>query len=104
MAEESHESFSNFEQAFGLERSEGENQNKPKSKPTNENNSAEEDWSVVESKERYYNKEGSNLKDIRIAALSLLAFARFFRYNELCNIAPNHIEFHSQYIKDICAS
>ena len=57
MAEESHENFSNFEPAFGLERSEGENQNKPKSKPTNENNSAEEDWSskkrrfaVVESK------------------------------------------------------
>ena len=33
------------------------------------------------------------------AALCSLAFARFFRYNELCNIAPNHIEFHSQYIK-----
>ena len=47
---------------------------------------------------RYYNKEGSNLKDISIAALSSLAFAGFFRYNELCNIAPNHIEFHSQYI------
>ena len=46
-----------------------------------------------------YNKEGSNLKDIRIAALSSLAFAGFFRFNELCNIAPNHIEFHSQYIK-----
>ena len=29
----------------------------------------------------------------------LLAFAGFFRYNVLCNIAPNHIEFHSQYIK-----
>ena len=46
-----------------------------------------------------YNKEGSNLKDIRIAALCSLAFAGFFRFNELCNIAPNHIEFHSQYIK-----
>ena len=57
MAKESHENFSNFDPSFGLERSEGENQNKPKSKPTNENNSAEEDWSskkrrfaVVESK------------------------------------------------------
>ena len=57
MAEESQENFSNFDPAFGLERSEGENQNEPKSKPTNENNSAEEDWSskkrrfaVVESK------------------------------------------------------
>ena len=58
MAEEGHDNFSDFEPAFGLERSEGKNQNKPKSKPTNENNhSAEEEWSskkrrfaVVESK------------------------------------------------------
>ena len=34
-----------------------------------------------------------------VASLSSLAFAGFFRYNELCNIAPNHIKFHSQYIK-----
>ena len=53
MAEESQENSSNFDPAFGLERSAGENQGKP----TNENNSAEEDWSskkrrfaVVESK------------------------------------------------------
>ena len=59
MAEESHENFSNFDSAFGLERSEGENQNEQKSKPTNENNSAEDDGSskkrrfaVVESKDR----------------------------------------------------
>ena len=61
MAEESHENVSNFDpmSTFGLERSEGENQNKPKSKPTNENNSVEEDGSsekrrfaVVESKDR----------------------------------------------------
>ena len=57
MAEESQENSSNFDPAFGLERSAGENQGKPKSKPTNENNSAEEDWSskkrrfaVLESK------------------------------------------------------
>ena len=46
-----------------------------------------------------FNKEGANLKDVRIAALCSLAFAGFFRYNELCNITPNHIEFHSQYIR-----
>ena len=46
-----------------------------------------------------YNKEGANLKDVRIAALCSLTFAGFFRYNELCNITPNHIEFHSQYIR-----
>ena len=48
------------------------------------------------------NKGDSNLKDVRIAALCSLAFAGFFRYNELCNIAPNHIELHSQYIKILC--
>ena len=42
MAEESHENFSNFDPAFELERSQGKNQNKPKSKTTNDNNSAEE--------------------------------------------------------------
>ena len=59
MAEGSHENFSNFESPFGLERSEGENQNKPKTKPLNENNSVEENGSskkrrfaVVESKDR----------------------------------------------------
>ena len=46
-----------------------------------------------------YNKQDANVKDVRITALCSLAFAGFFRYNELCNIAPNHIEFHSQYIK-----
>lgn len=46
-----------------------------------------------------YNKEDANVKDVRIAALCSLACAGFLRYNELCNIAPNHIEFHSQYIK-----
>ena len=39
------------------------------------------------------------MKDVRIAALCSSAFAGFFRYNELCNIAHNHIEFYSQYIK-----
>ena len=57
MAEENHENFSNFDpiSAFGLERPEGENQ----TKPTNENNSLEEDRSnkerqhaLVESKDR----------------------------------------------------
>ena len=29
-------------------------------------------------------------------------FAGFFCYNELCNIAPKHIEFHSDYIEFSC--
>ena len=35
-----------------------------------------------------YSKEGANFKDLRIAALCSLAFAGFFRYDELCNVAP----------------
>ena len=45
------------------------------------------------------NKKDANLKNIRIAALCSLAFAEFFRYDELCNIVPKHIEFHSDYIR-----
>ena len=39
-------------------------------------------------------KFDSNLKDLRVAALCSLAFARFFRYNELSNILSSHIDFH----------
>ena len=46
-----------------------------------------------------YNKEYSNLKDLRIAALCSLAFAGFLRYDDLCNIVPKHIEFHNDYIR-----
>lgn len=48
-----------------------------------------------------HNKKDANLKSLRIAALCTLAFAGYFRYYELCNIAPNHIEFHSDYIRII---
>ena len=46
-----------------------------------------------------HNKKEANLKNLRIAALCSLAFAGFFRYDELCNIVPKHIEFHSNYIR-----
>ena len=46
-----------------------------------------------------HNKEDSNLKDLRIAALCSLAFAGFLRYDDLCNIVPKHIEFHNDYIR-----
>lgn len=50
-----------------------------------------------------HNKKDANLKNLRIAALCSLAFAGFFRYDELCNIVPEHIEFHSDYMT-FCAS
>ena len=46
-----------------------------------------------------HKKKDANLKNLRIAALCSLAFAGFFRYDELCNIVPKHIEFHSDYIR-----
>jgi len=42
-----------------------------------------------------HNKKDANLKNLRIAALCSFAFAGFFRYDELCNIVPKHIEFQS---------
>lgn len=46
-----------------------------------------------------YNKEYSNLKDLRIATLCSLAFAGLLRYDDLCNIVRKHIEFHNDYIR-----
>ena len=46
-----------------------------------------------------HNKKDANLKNLRIVALCSLAFAGFFRYEELCNIVPKHIEFHSKYTR-----
>ena len=46
-----------------------------------------------------YSKEDANLKDLRSVALCSLTFAGFFRYDELCNIVPRHIELCSGYIR-----
>ena len=46
-----------------------------------------------------HDKKDSNLKNLRITALGSLAFAGCFRYDELCNIVPMHIEFHSDIIR-----
>ena len=35
----------------------------------------------------------ANLKDMRVACICSLGFAGFFRYDELSNIAPAHLEF-----------
>ena len=40
----------------------------------------------------------ANLKDIRVACICSLGFAGFFRYNELSNIAPVHLEFFPDYL------
>ena len=48
-----------------------------------------------------HNKKDANLNSLRIAPLCSLAFAGLFRYDELYNIVPKHIEFHSDYIRII---
>ena len=53
---------------------------------------------IVRSILDIHNKKDANLKNLRIAALCSLAFAGFFRFDELCNIVSKHIEFHSDYI------
>ena len=45
------------------------------------------------------NKKDANLKNLRIAALCYLAFAGFFRYDELCNIVPKHCLISNQRIR-----
>ena len=41
----------------------------------------------------------ANLKDIRVACIYSLGFAGFFRYNELSNIAPLHLEFFPDHLR-----
>ena len=45
----------------------------------------------------------ANLKGIRVAYICSLGFARFYRYNELSNIAPVHLEFFPDYLKSVCS-
>jgi len=48
---------------------------------------------IIKNISDVYSKEDANLKDLRIAALCSLAFAGFFRYDELCNIVPSISSF-----------
>ena len=54
---------------------------------------------IIRSISDIHKKKDANLKNLRIAALCSLAFAGFFRYDELSNIVPKHIEFHSHHIR-----
>ena len=57
------------------------------------------DVDVIKSIIDRFGAEGASLKDLRIAAVTFLGFARFFRFNELANIQPNHIFFHEEFVK-----
>ena len=39
------------------------------------------------------------LKDLRLACICSFGFARFFRYDELSNIAPVHLKFWPEYMR-----
>ena len=41
----------------------------------------------------------ANLKDMRVACICSLGFAGFFRYDELSNIAPSHLEFFPDHLR-----
>ena len=43
--------------------------------------------------------EEASLKDLRIAAISSLGFAGFFRFNELVNIESKHLAFRDSFVK-----
>lgn len=47
----------------------------------------------------YISNHSSNLKDLRLACLCTIGFAGFFRYQELSNIQPNHLEFFPDHLK-----
>ena len=57
------------------------------------------DADVVKSIIDRFGAEGAPLKDLRIAAVTSLGFAGFFRFNELARIQPNHIFFHEEFVK-----
>ena len=48
-----------------------------------------------------FGAEGALLKDLCIEAVTSLGFAGFFRFNELANIQPNHIQ-ESRGVKQMC--
>ena len=57
------------------------------------------DADVVKSIIDRFGAEGASLKELRIAAVTSLGFAGFFRFNELSSIQPNHIFFHEEFVK-----
>ena len=46
--------------------------------------------------------EEVSLKDLRIAVISSLGFAGFFRFNELANIQSKHLSFTMVLLKYLC--
>ena len=57
------------------------------------------DPTVIRSIIDRHGTEEASVKDLRIAAISSLGFAGFFRFNELANIQPKHLAFCDGFVK-----
>ncbi|CAH3199245.1 unnamed protein product [Porites evermanni] len=54
---------------------------------------------LIECAKRTRTNPEASLKDLRIAVISSLGFAGFFRFNELANIQPKHLTFCDGFVK-----
>ena len=68
-----------------------------RSRPVNKKKPVDSD--VIKSIIDRFGGEEASLKDLRIAAISTLGFAGYFRFNELANIQPNHLTFYDDFVK-----
>ena len=57
------------------------------------------DPTIIRSIIDRHGSEDASVKDLRIAAICSLGFAGFFRFNELSNIQPKHLEFCNGFVK-----
>ena len=57
------------------------------------------DPTIIRSIVDRHGSDDASVKDLRIAAICSLGFAGFFRFNELSNIQPKHLEFCNGFVK-----
>ena len=57
------------------------------------------DPAIIRSIIDRHGAEEASLKDLRVAAISSLGFAGFFRFNELVNIQSKHLTFRDGFVK-----
>ena len=54
---------------------------------------------VIRSIINKYTGPSANLEDLRLACICSIGLARFFRYDELSNLAPAHLKFCPEYLR-----
>lgn len=60
------------------------------------------DPAIIRSIIDKHGTEEASLKDLRIAAISSLGFAEFFRVTELANVQPSHLIFFIVLLRFLC--